>query len=378
MKLIHQYVFKQIFIYSLLAVGIFIFVLVTGNAIRDVVDLLVGGKLSLSAFSYVIGMLVLYVISYALPLGFLAGILLVLGRLSAQKEITAMKASGVSVYHISAPIFFMAILGTLLSLTINFYFAPKAKSKYREFLANALKDNPLEYIRERTFIDDFPGFVIYAGGRDHDSLKDFWIWEMDGNERVIVFLKARRGNFSYDDESDSIILTLVDGSGEKRRESDPENLQDNSLPTGYFKEWSIRLPLNEILGAKEFTKKLSMLTYRELLDRRYEVIASDLPPQNKRKEQIKVQTQIQKNFALAFSVLSLVVIAVPLGIKISRKESYANLAIAVTLALIYYSMMVMATWLESTPKFRPDILVWIPNVFFQSFGLMWLVKVNNV
>lgn len=115
-----------------------------------------------------------------------------------------------------------------------------------------------------------------------------------------------------------------------------------------------------------------MLTSSELLD-----LKNEVKEQGDWGTQIKVQTELQKDFATAFSVFSLVAIAIPLGIKASRKETYANLALAVLLAGAYYGLLIMATWLTDHPQFRPDIVVWLPNLIFQVTGLIWLVKANK-
>jgi lipopolysaccharide export system permease protein len=49
--------------------------------------------------------LIPYVASFSMPLGFLTGVLIALGRLSASREITAMKVTGHSIWQIAKPIF---------------------------------------------------------------------------------------------------------------------------------------------------------------------------------------------------------------------------------------------------------------------------------
>ncbi len=95
------------------------------------------------------------------------------------------------------------------------------------------------------------------------------------------------------------------------------------------------------------------------------------------KDKIKVQTQIQKNFAMAFSIFSMVVLAIPLGIKASRSETLANVGIALALAMTYYMSTVFITWLEAVPELRPDILIWLPNIIFQIFGICLMFRANR-
>jgi lipopolysaccharide export system permease protein len=80
---------------------------------------------------------------------------------------------------------------------------------------------------------------------------------------------------------------------------------------------------------------------------------------------------------MACSVLAFAAIAIPLGIRVSRLETYANLALALGLAMAYYLSMVLITWLEGFPLLRPDLLVWIPNVILIGLGLLLLQRMNK-
>jgi lipopolysaccharide export system permease protein len=82
---------------------------------------------------------------------------------------------------------------------------------------------------------------------------------------------------------------------------------------------------------------------------------------------------IQDKFTTALSVLSFALIAVPLGIKVSRRETSANLGLALMLVLGYYFLTVMVKWLDRHPEYRPDLLLWVPNLVF--LGLAgWLFR----
>ena len=128
-------------------------------------------------------------------------------------------------------------------------------------------------------------------------------------------------------------------------------------------------------------KRLKVMTFGELMEARHTWHPRPLEkttPELAFRDRIEVQLQIQKNFAMAFSIFSMVVLAVPLGIKASRSETFANLAIALALAMSYYMMTVLISWLEKFPTMRPDILIWIPNILFQAAGvfLIWRSSKN--
>lgn len=373
-KVLHGYVFREVLTAAALAVGVFAFVLLAGNVIRDILGLLAAGRLNGALFVQLLLLLIPYVVAYALPLGLLSGILVVLGRMSAQREITAMRAAGVSVWSLSAPILLLAFVGVLFSVFINFEYAPSSRTDYRQRLGNLLREDPVRLLEPGVFIRDFPGYVLYVGERRGGVLSDFWIWELDEVGRVRVFARAREGVFAYDREGDAIVLTLLGAVAEKRDSQDPEDfVSGGGGGMLVFEEARVRLPLSGILGGDGFSRKLSMLTLRELLALRQSLLREGASE----RDLVRVQLQVQKNFAHAFAVFSLALLAIPLGIRASRSETYANWVLALLLALGYYVATMVVTWLEGKPQWRPDLLVWMPNVVIQSLGLWLLGRVGK-
>jgi lipopolysaccharide export system permease protein len=80
---------------------------------------------------------------------------------------------------------------------------------------------------------------------------------------------------------------------------------------------------------------------------------------------------------MAYSVLSLTFLAIPLGIKVGRSESYANIMLALGMAFIYYLAIIIVGWLEKNPSLRPDLLIWIPNITFQAIGFYLFGRVTS-
>ena len=145
MGTLNKYILKQVLISSLLTVGLFVFVLVLGNVMKQVIGELASGKLSFEFFLKIVGLIIPAVIPYALPMGMLTGILLVFGRMSAQSEVIAIKAIGRSIFSMAAPVFLVAIIASLISVAINFNYAPVANRTYKSALKNLIRENPLQF-----------------------------------------------------------------------------------------------------------------------------------------------------------------------------------------------------------------------------------------
>jgi lipopolysaccharide export system permease protein len=378
MNLLHRHILANVLLTCAASVALFGFVLMIGNAMKDLLGPMLAGQIAPETFVRLVALLVPIVVYYALPMGMLTGILLVLGRMSSDREITAMRASGLSVAWLSAPILFLALLAVVASLLINFHFMPVARLAYKKEFAEAVRQNPLSFIVPRTFIRDFPGVVLYVGDKDGNRLRDFWLWELDGQNRVRRFARADGGRLDYDEAGNKLVLTLEQAQAEVRDDRDPENFA-HVHGAAAWEHATFDLPLSRLTGDRSVKRKLKELTFVQLMAEwtRVQKPAPETPPEERARQLMRVQITLQEKFAMAFSVLSFALIAIPLGIKVSRKETSANLGLGLLLALGYYFATVMAGWLDNSPQWRPDLIVWLPNLAFQGLGLWLFYKVDR-
>jgi lipopolysaccharide export system permease protein len=343
MNLLHRHIFANVLMTCAASVGLFAFVLMLGNAMKDLLGPMLAGQLALDTVIRLVALLVPFVVYYALPMGMLTGVLLVLGRMSADREITAMRASGLSVAWLSAPIIFLALLGVVLSLLINFHFMPVARLAYQREFAEAVRQNPLSFIVPRTFIRDFPGVVLYVGEKEGERLKDFWIWELDAQNRVKRFARAESGLLDYSNENNTLVLTLERAQVEVRDTKDPENFSKHSISPG-SDVLPIDLPVSRLAGDRSVKRKPKLLTFPQLMAEWTRLRQPDesMTKEEREKQLMRVQITIQEKASMAFAVLSFALMAIPLGIKISRKETSANLGLGLLLAMGYYFATIMA------------------------------------
>ena len=380
MTTLDRYIFRNVLFSSLAAVAVCAFVLLVGIVLRDLLKAVAAEQIDLPTFFTLIIRLVPYVVSYALPLGILTGILLVLGRLSAQHEITAMRAAGWGLWRIALPIFGLAALGAASSLWFNCLLGPQAMSGYRMALADAVRTNPLSFIVPREFVRTFPGYVLYVADKEGivtdkegTRVRDLSIWILDKQNRVKQYLRAETGIVEFDEEKSELLITPYRGVLEVRDANDPNDFtKDQGLMQ--FAEWRrIPLPLDALIGKNTFRRKLSLLTNDEL---RAELAKLAANPDKRTAKELElaagpIRYVIQKQYSLAVAVLAFALVGVPLGIKMQRKESSANLGLALVLALGFYFLMIMIDWLQKKPELRPDLLLWTPVVLFTALGL-WL------
>ena len=373
MNLLDRFIFKSVLGSCLAAVGLFGFVLMLGNAIRDLLGYVLSGQLPPAVFVQLLLLLVPFVVSYALPMGILTGILLTLGRLSADSEITAMRAVGVSLSRIARPVLLLGVLGALTTLYVNFEAMPRARMEYQRQLSKVVETNPLGFVVPRTFIRDFPGFVIYIGAKDGDALRDFWLWELDDEQRVVRLVRAAAGRFTYEPSDNSLLLTLQQAQVESRRPRDPEDFSAPPLVGTFDHTEQARLPLDSLFNRTPVEQKLKWMTVAELQAEWADLAVEPAADEAARREldRLRWKLTVQDKFQGGLVVFAFALIGVPLGIKVSRRETSANLGVAVIIALGYHVMTATVSSLEHRPDLRPDLLYWLPNLLLLALGL-WL------
>ncbi|MEO5960211.1 MAG: LptF/LptG family permease, partial [Opitutaceae bacterium] len=306
-------------------------------------------------------------------------------------EITAMRSSGISLRRIARPVFVLGVLGGAGALYVNFESMPRARIRFHQELEAVLASNPLRLVEPNTFFrasghgqdaraTSKPAAVVYVGEINESlHLRDIWMWELDRDRRVTRVVRAEKGRLDYDLATKSLVPRLFNARTEERDVDNPEDFTKSpyapavQIAGGDF----LRLPLERYQLRARFRPKQDWLTYGEL--RAEAVRLAALPaaePKEKEeraRQKMSVSLVLHDKFNLSLAVFSFAFLGVPLGIKASRRETSANLGLALVLVLSYYAVTIMVKWLDRHPVYRPDLLLWLPNILFIALGV-WLLR----
>ena len=362
-----------------LATGGCVFILTAGNLVRQVAGEMAAGRIDGFQALELLVLILPSVLPHALPLGVLAGILIAFGRMGAQSEVTAMRAGGVPLWRIASPVLAMAAVLAAGAAYINLELAPAANTAYRGILRGAVTDNPAAAIIPGELCRNFPGVVIRASTREAGTLGDLWVWQVAEDGQLTQSLHARSAVTllvpGEDGGPDRLRISARDVRVEQRRPGDSARLQTSTYAS--MERAELDFPLRRTAGSGQ--RKLRWLTTAELIeamDKGWQLPATATAEQLDA-SRLQARRQLNAHLGGALGIFSLAVLAVPLSLRVGRRETFVNAAVALGVALTYYALTSAAEWVTA-PGLRPDLLAWAPSLCVLALGLVLLRRADRV
>lgn len=385
LKTLHFYLLRQVIASLLMTVVVFTFVLLLGNILKEILGLLVNGQASLGTVFEAIALLIPFVWVFALPMGMMTATLLVFGRFSADQELTAARAGGISLISLATPILILGLLLSGLSAWVNMDLGPNSREKYKDLLAKFQAEISSGLLPEGRYIRDIPGYMVYVGRNRGGQLEDIMVYVLGNGTNLPSTLIAPRGRLEVNPTNRIVILQLFEPKGilfdgdQGRSVSGGDITYEYQLP-GLER----RKPTLKDMSFQELRAELHDLELR--LSQPLERVRPDDPKAAEKRaamdEQLRdvtspARVQLHRQMAFSFACFGFTLIGIPLGIRVHRRETNVGFAIAIVLVLIYYAGIMLGLSLDKRPEFLPHLILWVPNFLFQIVGAVLLWRANK-
>ena len=398
MKTLHKYITGQVLASLLLTVAVFAFVVLLLNLLKDVFPLLLGGHVSPGLVAKAIGLSLPFACVYALPMGFITATLLVFGRFSADQELTAMRASGVSLLALITPVLGLSLVCCGVSACFNLDLGPRSRAEFVNLRYELLHEIANAQIPEGQMIYDFPGYMFFVGKNHNGELEDVNIYRLQNETNWDVLVHAARGRLTTDRALDQLVMDL----------SDARVLDPGKRVISASERQTINFDLHTVTN-RNTKPKISDMTFRQLQQELRDLEESRLTPvtvnstnsqrmsfkvsgnvspaqvkelfgepKRNRDDQIaRVRVAMHREIAFSFACFGFTLVGIPLGIRVHRRETNIGMALALALVVVYYGFTMLGESLAARPEFYPHLILWLPNLIFQVVGAALLWRANR-
>jgi lipopolysaccharide export system permease protein len=330
---------------------------------------------------------------FALPMGMLTATLLVFGRFSADQELTAVRASGISLLSLVSPILLLSLALCALSALVNMEIGPRCRVAYTKIISNLRMQLSGAQLPEGRYIKDFKGYIIYVGKNRSGELQDVLVWVLKDETNIVTYVRAARGKLEVDAPTEQITLYLYDGQS--------LNTANGRMDLGSFKEAHRQLDFGQTRQST-FQPKISDMTNGQLWDELHDweqrlTMQVQVSGRNLSKGQLKdqmlarkrelerlggdpitpIRFQIHQQVAFSFACFGFTLVGIPLGIRMHRRETNVGIAVALVLVAVYYSFILLGQSLDTRAEWAPHLIVWLPNFIFQAVGAVLLWRANR-
>jgi LPS export ABC transporter permease LptG/LPS export ABC transporter permease LptF len=378
LRTIDRYVIRETIPPFLLSLLIFTFILEIPPIMRDLEQLVAKG-VTWTVAGQILLTLIPQGLGLTIPMALLTGLLIGLGRLSADREAVALLACGVSPYRLLRPVLLMSVVAAGATLYVMLEAIPNANQRFREITFELISKQFENDVRPRVFFEDFPQWVLYA--RDEPESGGGWKDVLVADNRTAnatgLYL-ARTGRVVLDREARTVDLVLSDGTrytANDAGETDIYRFQDQPL--------ILSLDPDSVFPRAELPRGLTEKTVAELQKDAAVKLAGKPVPLSPHPEIHAMHVK----FSVPVACLVFGVIGLALGLTVAREGKLAGFVIGVAVIFAYYSVMFLA---ESHSKghFREiedarglltatftiaHLARWWPNIVLGLFGIAALI-----
>ena len=177
------------------------------------VEDLVGKGLSMTVMAQFFGYMGLMLVPQALPLAVLLSSLITYGNLGEQSELTAIKASGISLLQSFRSLIFITFLVTLGSLYFQNNVGPSARMHLSQLLVSMRQKSPEVEIPEGIFYDGIPQTNLYVQHKEPKTgkLYGLMVYRMTDSYEDAAIILADSGMLQSTAEKKHLLLNLWSG-----------------------------------------------------------------------------------------------------------------------------------------------------------------------
>lgn len=361
-RIIDRYVIREIIPPFLLALLVFTFVLIIPFIIDIAEQMIAKGVPGLTILE-VAATLIPAQLALTIPCSLLIGLLVGLGRLSADREFVVMMACGISPYRLLHPILVFAVVCWGLTSWVMLEAIPDSNQKYREIVTGIAMNRAEGEVRPRVFFEDFPNVVLYV--REVPTNGQGWVDVMAadiGNPSQPKIYFAKHGRMVIDRNARTIDMVLEEGTVHSTKISDWEFYEPAK-----FGRIIVSLDPETVFPRSGPSRGDRELNIEDLTVRGVELRLQGESNHNQIME-------IHKKFSIPIACFVFAILGVALGASNRKDGKLAAFVIGIGVIFAYYILLYLGTSLTKGFWIPAWLSMWIPDIMLGIAGVILLMS----
>ena len=365
MRLLGRYIFREILASAVLGTLLATFVIFL-RGVDPIFELLVRSNASARTILLLFALGLPPVLPSTIPFGVLVGILIGLGRMAADGEITAMRAAGVSSRKVILPVLLFATLCAGMAAYASLRLTPLA---FRESnrIKQELEANQLTAdVQPRIFVDNFPNTILYVGEVKPGPVarwQNVFVADVTPPEKRKSGMReqatgpmitvAREALAVPDVKNNRMQLSLFDTATHEM--SKDQRSQDTTAPR---QDQAI-----DAAPPVQSPPRSSAMNTRQLMA----YTGQDL----------ENRVELHRRFSLPLACITLAMVGIPLGVATRKGGKSAGYVNALFLSFFgYFLSSVTLIGLAKQKTLPVPVALWLPNAAFFVAGLVFLFRME--
>jgi lipopolysaccharide export system permease protein len=361
MRLLDKYIGREVGSHAILGLAVFTFVFFVPQLVR-LMDLVVRHSGGVFTVALIFLCSLTPVLAFTIPMAVLVGVLIGLGRLSADSEIVALHASGISLRRLLRPIGFVALGCSLGTLILTFWLSPAAIRTLQSLEARLLLTQAPYAIQPRVFNEQIPHYILYV--QDVEAAATRWhgvFLATSGQAASSNVTIAQGAQVVADPENNKFELHLGSGS---THEYDPRAPQHYNVTS--FGQSDIPVEISSpVAGPKNVAVSDSERSISELL--------AEKGPRWR-----DARVEFHRRIAFPAACLVFALLGVPIGVRPRRGGRAAGLILTLVLIGGYYFLFVTGAHMAQQGSVAPWAGIWAGNIAGLILGLIFLRRIESI
>lgn len=422
-RILSRYIVREQPAPFLLSLAILTFLFLMDYLI-EILDLIIGKGLEVQVVVELFIYNIAWMVALTVPMAVLVSVLMAFGRLSQDGEITAMKASGVSIIRISIPVLLLGAVVAVALVRFNDRVLPDFNYRAKTLTSNIRMKRPSLALRPGVFVEGVQGYTLYLDEIDPLSSRVDGVTILQHADfappdppRII---QAEWGLMSFDEKGETINLDLRDGTitevrhgqtrihqfgrlmtfltvqGTQLQRSDTGVRGDRELPIADMRARAAARDSNSVrnlyqLAALPHTflervvrgKPVDISEGGKALQPQGRVLAAHKTLLNQlrsadrnvtffRGQSNRYLVEIHKKYSIPFACVAFVLIGIPLGIMARRGGAVIGFGFALIFFLLYWIFLILGEDLADRTLLDPWLAMWLPNILVTAAGIFLL------